>query len=236
MISYEISVALSMMAVVVPSGSLSLQKIIQLQGGAPYNWYIFHNPGAFVAFFIYFISALAEGNRTPFDLPEAESELVAGYNTEYSGMRFLFFLFAEWMNLYVIGAIATALFLGGWRIPGVPYDIQSASLWLQLVGFIIFLLKALVLVNVIIWLRWTLPRLRVDQLMIMCYKYLTPISIMMLFVSIAFTIAYQFIPYLATAVKFLLFALSLVVLIYFGYRVYYNIRYFPDKTYFKWMI
>jgi len=236
MISYEIPVALSLIVVVIPAGTLSLQKIIISQGGAPYNWYIFHNPAAFVAFFIYFTSALAEGNRTPFDLPEAESELVAGYNTEYSGMRFLFFLFAEWMNLYVIGGIATAVFLGGWRIPGIAYEVQMGSIWLQFAGFIVYLIKALILVNVIIWLRWTLPRLRIDQLMIMCYKYLVPISILLIIVSIIFTILYESVPVVGLVVRLLLFLLGVVIMIYFSYRVYYNIRNFPDKTYLKWMI
>jgi NADH-quinone oxidoreductase subunit H len=236
MISYEIPVALSLIVVIIPAGTLSLQKIIISQGGAPYNWYIFHNPAAFVAFFVYFIAALAEGNRTPFDLPEAESELVAGYNTEYSGMRFLFFLFAEWMNLYVIGGIATALFLGGWRIPGVSYEVQSASIWLEFLGFIIYLIKALILVNVIIWLRWTLPRLRIDQLMIMCYKYLLPISILLIVISIIFTILYELFPLLGVVVRVLLFLMSLLILGYFSYRVYYNIKNFPDKVYLKWMI
>ncbi len=236
MISYEIPVALSLIVVVIPAGTLSLQEIIKNQGGAPYNWYIFHNPATFIAFFIYFTAALAEGNRTPFDLPEAESELVAGYNTEYSGMRFLFFLFSEWMNLYVIGAIATTVFLGGWRIPLVSYEVQSGSLLLQFAGFIIFLIKALILVNVIIWLRWTLPRLRIDQLMVMCYKYMVPISASLTVVSLLFTVLYHKVVLLQIVFKFLLFALGVFISIYFAFRVYYNIKNFPDKTYLKWMI
>ena len=99
------------------AGTLSMQGIIQAQGWAPWDWFLFHNPFTFAAFFLFFMAALAEGNRTPFDLPEAESELVAGFVTEYSGMRFLLFFFAEWGNLYVIGAVATTLFLGGWQVP-----------------------------------------------------------------------------------------------------------------------
>lgn len=236
MISYEVPVALSLIVVIIPAGTLSLQEIIRGQGGAPYNWYIFHSPATFIAFFIYFTAALAEGNRTPFDLPEAESELVAGYNTEYSGMRFLFFLFSEWMNLYVIGAIATAVFLGGWRIPMVPYDVQHSSLLLQFAGFTIFLIKTLVLVNVIIWVRWTLPRLRIDQLMIMCYKYLVPIGVALIVISLLFTVIYYKVAFLHTIIKFVLFLLSIVIMAHFAYRVYFNIRNFPDKIYIKWLI
>src|SRR5438093_6170284 len=103
------------------SVSLSMQSMIAAQGAAPWRWFLFENPFTFLAFFIFFVAALAEGNRTPFDLPEAESELVMGFATEYSGMRNLLFFMAEWGNLYVIGAIVTTLFLGGWRIPvGLP--------------------------------------------------------------------------------------------------------------------
>ncbi|HXJ36409.1 MAG TPA: complex I subunit 1 family protein, partial [Candidatus Eisenbacteria bacterium] len=116
-VSYEIPAGLSIFPIVMLTGSLSMQEIIKLQGWAPWSWNLFANPFAFVAFFIFFVSALAEGNRTPFDLPEAESELVAGFATEYSGMRNLLFFMAEWGNLYVIGAIVTTLFLGGWQIP-----------------------------------------------------------------------------------------------------------------------
>ena len=109
-VSYEIPLALSILVVVLLSGSLSTQGIISAQGGLPWDWFIFHSPFAFIAFFIYFVSALAEGNRTPFDLPEAESELVAGYCTEYSGFRFVVFFFAEWANLWIMSAIAVICF------------------------------------------------------------------------------------------------------------------------------
>ena len=119
-VSYEIPAGLSIFPIVMLAGTLSMQGIIRAQGAAPWTWYLFDNPFTFVAFFVLFVSALAEGNRTPFDLPEAESELVAGFATEYSGMRNLLFFMAEWGNLYVIGAIATTLFLGGWQIPVGP--------------------------------------------------------------------------------------------------------------------
>ncbi len=111
-------------------------------GGWPWYWFVFRNPITFALFFLYFTTALAEGNRAPFDLPEAESELVAGYSTEYSGMRYLFFFFAEWANVFVMCGIASALFLGGWQIPGVSPAQQEASFGLQLLGVVIFLLKS----------------------------------------------------------------------------------------------
>src|SRR5208282_4184753 len=98
-------------------------------GGWPWNWFIFENPMAFAAFFIFFTAALAEGNRTPFDLPEAESELVSGYNTEYSGMRFSYLFLTEWANVWVMSALATLLFLGGWQIPGVTPEQVDAHGW-----------------------------------------------------------------------------------------------------------
>src|SRR2546427_368592 len=116
-VSYEIPAGLSIFPIVMLSGALSMQSIIQGQGWVPWRWNLFHDPFVFVAFFIFFVAALAEGNRTPFDLPEAESELVMGFATEYSGMRNLLFFMAEWGNLYVIGAIVATLFLGGWQIP-----------------------------------------------------------------------------------------------------------------------
>jgi NADH-quinone oxidoreductase subunit H len=176
-ISYELPASIAILSVVTLAGTLSTQGIVQNQGSAPWHWHLFDNPFTFACFFIYFISALAEGNRTPFDLPEAESELVAGYNTEYSGFRFSIFFLAEWVNLIVIGAVATTVFLGGWHIPGVsPLTIESSLAW-QIASFLVFGLKTMILVFVIIWVRWTLPRFRVDQMMNMCWKYFLPISL-----------------------------------------------------------
>jgi len=175
-VSYEVPAALALLTVVVLAGTLSPQGIVRAQGGAPWNWYLFDNPFTLTAFVIYFISALAEGNRTPFDLPEAESELVSGYNTEYSGFRFSVFFLAEWTNLYVIAAVATAVFFGGWRVPLVSPQEMEASILLQAAGFATFFLKALALVFVIIWVRWTVPRFRVDQMMSLCWKYFIPIT------------------------------------------------------------
>ncbi len=185
-ISYEIPAAVAIVCVVMMTGSLRMQDIIQAQGGLgggflsqggwPWYWFMFKSPVTFGLFFLFFTTALAEGNRAPFDLPEAESELVAGYSTEYSGMRYLFFFFAEWANVFVFCGIATALFLGGWQVPGVTPGQQEASLPLQLLGVFMFLLKAWALIFVVVWIRWTLPRVRIDQLMNLCWKWFVPLS------------------------------------------------------------
>ena len=171
-VSYEIPTGLSIMSIVLLTGTLSMQGIIGQQGWAPQNWFVFNNPFTFVAFFIFFTSALAEGNRTPFDLPEAESELVAGYVTEYSGVRYLLFFLAEWGNLYIIGALVTTLFLGGWQIPPVT----SNPVVQTLLQFLTFFVKAYFWALVAMWVRATLPRVRVDQLMVVCWKYLVPLA------------------------------------------------------------
>src|SRR5579884_4039535 len=171
-VSYEIPAGLSIFPIVLLTGSLSMQTIIARQGWAPWAWNLFENPFTFLAFFVFFISALAEGNRTPFDLPEAESELVAGFATEYSGMRYTFFFMAEWGNLFLIGALMATLFLGGWRFPHVTDNVVVMNL-LELITFNV---KVLAVVFVSMWIRGTLPRVRIDQLMSLCWKYLVPIS------------------------------------------------------------
>lgn len=173
-ISYEIPVTLSILAIVLLAGGMGFGTIVSQQKGLPFNWFIFHNPFTFIAFFVFFTGALAETNRAPFDLPEAESELVSGYNTEYTGMRFGFFALAEYIEVFVVSGVATALFLGG---SNLPVNIEVDFLPLQFVEVIIFVTKAFLLYYVVIWVRWTLPRLRVDQLMSICWKYLTPIAI-----------------------------------------------------------
>ena len=168
-VSYEIPIGLSILAVVMLVESLKMQDIVMNQGGLGIlSWIVFRTPFTFIAFFVFFISAIAEVNRTPFDLPEAESELVAGFHTEYSGMRFALFFIAEYANMFAVSAIASTLFLGGWKgiIPGYEF----------LGGTPAFVIKTMLLVFVMMWIRWTLPRLRVDQLMNLCWKYLIPIS------------------------------------------------------------
>ena len=167
-VSYEIPLGLSILVVVMLVESLRMQDIVGSQSEGLFSWLIFRTPFTFVAFFVFFISSIAEVNRTPFDLPEAESEIVAGFHTEYSGMRFALFFIAEYANMFAVCAIAATLFLGGWEgiLPG--YDFLG--------GMPGFVLKTLFLVFVMMWLRWTLPRLRVDQLMNLCWKYLLPIA------------------------------------------------------------
>lgn len=173
-VSYEIPVGLSLMVGVMMSGSLNLSDITTQQAsgiagiGGILGWNFIRNPFAFIAFFVYLIAGTAEANRTPFDLPESESELVAGAYTEYSGMRWAFFFLAEYANMWIVAILASVVFLGGWQslIPGDHF----------IPGWIWLFLKAMGVVFVQIWARWTFPRLRVDQLMTTCWKYLTPIA------------------------------------------------------------
>ncbi len=190
-ISYEIPLGLSVLSVVVVSGTLNMHELVATQawptlGGKGHFWNIFHNPFLFINFFVYFIAALAECNRTPFDLPEAESELVSGFNTEFSGMRFGLYALAEFADVILFACISSSIFLGGWQLPFVDLSLLHFGMSLGgksldpvfqtalMMG--VFLAKASVIVFVVMWLRWTLPRLRVDQLMNMCWKYLIPIS------------------------------------------------------------
>ena len=173
LVSYEIPVGLSLLAGVVMAGSLSTVEISLAQSGGVWNWFIWRCfPFGFIAAIALYIGALAETNRTPFDLAEAESELVSGYHTEYSGFRWALFFLAEYANMFVASALVVILFLGGFSgiipIPFVP-DVIAGPFW--------FLSKTLFLVFVMMWIRWTLPRLRVDQLMGLCWKYLIPIAL-----------------------------------------------------------
>lgn len=223
-VSYEIPAGLSIMVVVFLTGSLSIQDIIKGQGAYPWQWYVFDNPFMPMAFVSLFIASLAEGNRTPFDIPEAESELVSGYSTEYSGMRFVFFYFEEWANIYLIAAVGTALFLGGWQIPP---DIRTKAAEISfalphVLEFLTFFVKAMTIVFVVIWIRWTLPRIRVDQLMSLCWKYLTPFGfVATLGVAVWMVLFPQGVP----IVRYALTGCALLVVLYFFYRVAYQIRY-----------
>jgi NADH-quinone oxidoreductase subunit H len=176
-VSYEIPVGMALIPAVLVAGSLSLQDIVRSQGGlfGIFGWNLFHNPFSFFSFFLYFVAAQAETNQTPFDLPEAESELVSGYNVEYSGIRFGLFFLAEFGDMFVVAALSTACFLGGWNVPFL--NVQAMPwIWGNLISLGVFLGKAFAMVLIMMWVRWTLPRLRVDQLMRMSWKYLVPLT------------------------------------------------------------
>lgn len=179
MVSYEIPTALAVVVAVMITGSLNLQEVTKFQDGGIQNWVLFGGPfpltkkllllpWTFITFLILFVASIAEVNRTPFDLPEAESELVQGFFTEYSGLRFAMFYLAEYANLFVVSAVTVSFFLGGWSSPFG--SALSGPLW----GVFWFVTKSYLLVLLQIWVRWTLPRLRVDQLMYVSWKVLTP--------------------------------------------------------------
>ena len=205
-ISYEVPVTITLISVVVLAGGLDFASFVQGQGAFPHQWFFFHNPFTFIGFFVFFIGMLAEANRAPFDLPEAESELVSGYHTEYTGLKFGFFALAEYIEVFVLSGVAVAAFLGGYQ---VPFDLGSGQFFVeilhraglreaavnfglpaflfdpvaigktlgQVLEVVVFVSKTLVLYYIVIWVRWTFPRLRVDQLMTLCWKYLTPIAL-----------------------------------------------------------
>src|SRR5213082_1109392 len=233
-ISYEIRAGMALMIPVMLAGTMSTQGIIRAQGGWPWQWFLFDNPASFAAFFIYFISALAEGNRTPFDLPEAESELVSGYKTEYSGMRFSYFFLVEWGNMWIMSALASTMFLGGWQIPGLTpekFDALTGGVAVvaELASLALFAGKTLFFVFVVMWLRWTLPRIRVDQMMNMCWKYLVPISFAgVLFVAVWMLVVHS-VPVLGMLMRAVLFLAGTGVVVAFAMRTLKNIRDTGDK-------
>jgi NADH-quinone oxidoreductase subunit H len=167
-ISYEIPNGLAILTAIVLLGSLNLNEISEMQSGGFWTWTVFRSPFAFAAFFLYIVSSLAEANRTPFDLPEAESELVSGYHTEYSGMRWAMFMMSEYVEMFVINAVMVTIFLGGWAsvLPGEP--VFGGIFW--------FLGKTAIFMYIGVWIRFTLPRLRVDQLMYTGWKVLIPMA------------------------------------------------------------
>lgn len=223
-ISYEVPVTLTVLLIVLMSGSMNVQEIILKQGMHPWQWNVFQTPFTFVAFFVLFIGQLAEGNRTPFDIPEAESELVSGYNTEYSGFRFMIFFLAEFTNLYLIAAMATILFLGGWNAGPLVNFLRLEDHWARnLVEVALFQVKALSLVFVIIQLRWTLPRVRIDQLMSLCWKYLVPVCFVNL---IAMSVWPVLVPvFVSKMVAAGMTILGAVLLVMFFVRVVYHLKF-----------
>jgi NADH-quinone oxidoreductase subunit H len=179
-ISYELNVGLAIVGVLLLTGSLSLVKITQAQAGWFWNWYLFAPPfPQVIAFIVYVISAVAETNRLPFDLPEAESELVAGFFTEYSGMRFAFFFIAEYSNMILVSCLATALFLGGWNAPypGTMLAWLGFARYAWIEHVLWFAIKVYGFLFLFFWLRATLPRLRYDQLMRFGWKVMLPLAL-----------------------------------------------------------
>jgi NADH-quinone oxidoreductase subunit H len=216
-VSYEVPRAMTVLLPVILAGTLNLNTIANQQSGFLWNWFIFHDPFTFVAFWVFFTCATASCKRAPFDLAEAESELVAGFHTEYSGLRWSLFFMAEYGAMFAASGIATILFLGGWNtglLPGDPAVLLGAdSTWLWIVGNIlnvcVFIAKGWLLVFVMMWVRWTLPRLRIDQVMMTCLKYLLPISCVLLLGLCLWQLMMP--TTIATIVRYLLTAASVAV-------------------------
>ena len=190
MVSYEIPMALCIIVPVIVAGSMNLNGVALRQTGAMWNWYLFHDPFTFAAFWTYFTCAMASCKRAPFDLAEAESELVAGFHTEYSGFRWLVIFMAEYGSMFAVSGIANLMFLGGWSL-GLGFEMTELftqvfgnvtwGMWIgNIINVIVFIFKSWFLVFVMMWVRWTLPRLRIDQVMMMCLKYLIPIGCVLL--------------------------------------------------------
>ena len=176
MISYELSLGLSIVGVLLLTGSLSLREVVYAQYGL---WNIVKQP---LAFFIFLVAIFAETNRLPFDLPECETELVAGYHTEYAGMKFAMFFMAEYANMVTASALAVVLFFGGWMIPFVSTP-EPASFGLSLLEMLLFAVKVGGFLFLFVWVRWTVPRFRYDQLMVLGWKVLLPLALFNIFVT-----------------------------------------------------
>jgi NADH-quinone oxidoreductase subunit H len=192
MVSYEVPMGLAILVGVTAGGTLDLLRLAEMQGGGLHTWLIVQSPFTLLAFVVYFVASLASNKRAPFDLPESESELVAGFHTEYSGLRFSFFFFAEYLGMFVVAAIQVALFLGAWHDPfgllgrmearlatqaagaGTGTNLAAGVLLLNAIGFVIFIAKVLAIIFVQMWVRWTLPRPRIDQVVHACVKVLLP--------------------------------------------------------------
>ncbi len=187
-VSYEVPLGMTIVVPVLIAGTMDLVAIGEMQRGFFTNWFIFHDPFTFITFWVYFTCAVASVNRAPFDLAEAESELVAGFHTEYSGLRWSFFFMAEYGSMFAVCMLAAILFFGGWNGP-IPvcdilpfhYDAGATgfNFWGylgNLMGMSNLIFKAVIGMSVMMWVRWTLPRLRIDQVMKTCLKYCTPIA------------------------------------------------------------
>jgi NADH-quinone oxidoreductase subunit H len=235
MVSYEVPMAICVIVPVIVAGSMNLVTVGQQQGGCFVNWLMFHDPFTFCAFWTYFTCATASCKRAPFDLAEAESELVAGFHTEYSGLRWSFFFMAEYAAMFAVSGIAILLFAGGWHTGFLPFDPADALAtklgsyqiegsrplvidfgWIlgNVVNVVVFIVKGWLLVFVMMWVRWTLPRLRIDQVMMACLKYLLPISCALLLGVSVWQLAlasFEWLDYFSWALGGLCFFTAVVV-------------------------
>ena len=181
MISYELAMGLALISLLMLTGSLRLSVIVEQQSAGGFNWNIIYQP---LGFFIFFVCALAECNRTPFDLPEAENELNFGYHQEYSSMKLGFYLFAEYINMFISGVVMSTLYFGGYDIPFInEATLWGDAWWVGLIGFGVLMTKALIFVFVFMWIRWTIPRFRYDQLMNLGWKGLIPLALINMLIT-----------------------------------------------------
>jgi NADH-quinone oxidoreductase subunit H len=180
MISYELAMGLSLIAVLFLVGDLRMSAIVKQQ--IDHGWNIIYQP---LGFLIFFVCALAECNRTPFDLPEAENELNMGYHQEYSSMKLGFYLFAEYINMFISGVVMSTLFFGGYDIPFVNEAAWGTHWWVGLIGFAVLMFKATLFIFLFMWIRWTIPRFRYDQLMNLGWKGLLPLALVNMIVTAA---------------------------------------------------
>lgn len=181
MISYELAMGASVIGVVLLAGTLDLGGIIRAQQQSTFRWFIIPQ---FIGFIVFLIAAFAETNRTPFDLPEAETELVAGFHTEYSALKFALFFMAEYVNMFTVSMMCTVLFLGGWYVPGLSHVFEVGSIPYALVSHFAFIGKICAFLFLYIWIRGTLPRFRFDQLMNFGWKFLLPVALANVIVTI----------------------------------------------------
>jgi len=177
MISYELAMALAIAALILKTGTLSLQEIVDQQQG--FNWNIFYQP---LGFLIFLVCAFAETNRAPFDMPECESELIGGYHTEYSSMKLGFYLFAEYVNMFISSAVLATLYFGGYNMPFI-IDLGLSQNLVTILGSVFLFIKIFILIFFFMWVRWTLPRFRYDQLMKMGWKGLLPLAFINIFLT-----------------------------------------------------
>lgn len=181
MISYELAMGASVLGVVMLAGSLDLNGIILAQTQSPFKWYIIPQ---FIGFVVFLIAAFAETNRVPFDLPEAETELVAGFHTEYSALKFALFFMAEYVNMFTVSVMCTTLFLGGWYVPGLSHIVEPGSILYAVISVGAFVFKICLFLFLYIWIRGTLPRFRFDQLMNFGWKFLLPVALLNVILTI----------------------------------------------------